>query len=92
VWAYIPSELYHPPIDPGLLGNAVVLPSSAVGQGVQVTFKLLSVDPENYEDAPSEGLRRLLQIVHKRPVPRGQQYDGSIFSEYTTIQIFTQSH
>ena len=27
------------------------------------TMKLLSVDPENYEDAPREGIRRILEQV-----------------------------
>ena len=31
--------------------------------------KLLSVDPENYEDAPREGIRRLLGKISSGPVP-----------------------
>jgi len=31
--------------------------------------KLLSLDPENYEDAPREGIRRLLERIHKKPIP-----------------------
>jgi len=60
------------------VGNAVIIPAREDEKGVQVTFKLLSVDPANYDDAPSEGIRRLLQIVHRRPVSRGTQYDTSL--------------
>ncbi|MEA3418320.1 MAG: hydantoinase B/oxoprolinase family protein [Campylobacterota bacterium] len=31
--------------------------------------KLLSVDPENYDDAPREGIRRLLGKISSKPVP-----------------------
>lgn len=85
VWAYIPSEHYHPPIDPSLLGNAVIIPARDDESGVQVTFKLLSVDPANYDDAPSEGIRRLLQIVHKKPISRGIQYDTSLIGMFRSV-------
>jgi 5-oxoprolinase (ATP-hydrolysing) len=49
--------------------------------GVQVTFKLLSVDPANYDDAPSEGIRRLLQIATRQHIPKGRVYDTSIIGE-----------
>jgi 5-oxoprolinase (ATP-hydrolysing) len=79
VWAKIPASHYIPPIPGQLLGNAVIIPGAEASDGVQVTFKLLSVDPANYDDAPSEGLRRLLQIIHRKPIPRGHQYDSSVF-------------
>lgn len=33
-------------------------------------IKLLSVDPANYDDAPSEGIRRVLELVSSTPIPR----------------------
>ncbi|WRT69927.1 uncharacterized protein IL334_006918 [Kwoniella shivajii] len=78
VWAFIPSHLYTPPIPLELLGNADIITGDQVDQGVQVTFKLLSVDPANYDDAPSEGIRRLLQIVKKEKVLKGEVYDTSL--------------
>ncbi|KAI0165749.1 Hydantoinase B/oxoprolinase-domain-containing protein [Xylariaceae sp. FL1272] len=36
-----------------------------------VVLKLLSVDPANYDDAPAEGIRRVLERVSQKPIPRG---------------------
>jgi 5-oxoprolinase (ATP-hydrolysing) len=35
-----------------------------------VVLKLLSEDPENYNDAPAEGIRRVLEMVSGDPIPR----------------------
>ncbi|GAA96727.1 uncharacterized protein L969DRAFT_90657 [Mixia osmundae IAM 14324] len=40
-------------------------------------IKLLSRDPGNYEDAPREGVRRLLEIVLDRKIPRSEKLDTS---------------
>ncbi|GCB83424.1 hypothetical protein scyTo_0023475, partial [Scyliorhinus torazame] len=40
-------------------------------------MKLLSEDPANYRDAPTEGIRRLLQEESGIPVPRDQPLDTS---------------
>lgn len=37
----------------------------------EINFKLLSVDPQNYSDAPSEGIRRVLNDYYGRDVPFG---------------------
>lgn len=37
-----------------------------------IILKLLSVDPANYQDAPTEGIRRILELATGRPHPRGQ--------------------
>lgn len=37
-----------------------------------VVLKLLSVDPSNYQDAPTEGIRRILSMVEGRQIPRGE--------------------
>ncbi|KAK6539618.1 hypothetical protein TWF694_009826 [Orbilia ellipsospora] len=42
-----------------------------------VVIKLLSVDPGNYEDAPLEGIRRLLEKFTGKEIPRGEPLDTS---------------
>ncbi|KAI4188029.1 MAG: hypothetical protein LQ348_003986, partial [Seirophora lacunosa] len=42
-----------------------------------VIIKLLSEDPSNYEDAPLEGIRRLLSRFTDREIPRGEPLDTS---------------
>ncbi|KAL4891114.1 Hydantoinase B/oxoprolinase-domain-containing protein [Aspergillus ambiguus] len=37
-----------------------------------IVLKLLSVDPTNYEDAPTEGIRRVLSLYYGKELPRGQ--------------------
>ncbi|KAK2592057.1 hypothetical protein QQS21_010257 [Conoideocrella luteorostrata] len=40
-----------------------------------IILKLLSVDPANYQDAPTEGIRRILELVTDRRLPRGEPLD-----------------
>ncbi|THX49794.1 hypothetical protein D6D11_05562 [Aureobasidium pullulans] len=40
-----------------------------------VVIKLLSVDPQNYDDAPLEGIRRLLSKFTAKDIPRGEPLD-----------------
>ncbi|KZL72739.1 hydantoinase B/oxoprolinase [Colletotrichum tofieldiae] len=40
-------------------------------------FKLLSEDPANYPDAPTEAIRRVLEAVEGKPIPMGEKLDGS---------------
>ena len=42
-----------------------------------VIIKLLSEDPSNYDDAPLEGIRRLLSKFTGKEVPRGEPLDTS---------------
>src|ERR1044072_2320882 len=42
-----------------------------------ILIKLLSVDPANYEDAPLEGIRRLLSKFTGKDIPRGTPLDTS---------------
>ena len=42
-----------------------------------VVIKLLSEDPSNYDDAPLEGIRRLLSKFEGREIPRGEPLDTS---------------
>lgn len=43
-----------------------------------IVIKLLSEDPTNYEDAPLEGIRRILSRVTGHEVPRGEPIDTSL--------------
>lgn len=43
-------------------------------------FKLLSVDPSNYSDANTESIRRVLEKVTGKPIPRGELLDTSRIS------------
>ncbi len=45
------------------------------GQKDDIVLKLLSVDPQNYADAPTEGIRQVLEIALGKPVPRGEPID-----------------
>lgn len=42
-----------------------------------IVVKLLSVDPTNYDDAPTEGIRRILEIATGESIPRGSKLDTS---------------
>lgn len=42
-----------------------------------VIIKLLSEDPSNYDDAPLEGIRRLLSRFSGKEIPRGEPLDTS---------------
>lgn len=54
----------------------------ALVQGKEpIIFKLLSEDPANYADAPTEAIRRVLEQVEGRPIPKGEKLDGSRISE-----------
>lgn len=45
-----------------------------------IVIKLLSVDPSNYDDAPTEGIRRILETATGKPHPRGMPLDSSQIS------------
>ncbi|KAI1878643.1 hypothetical protein JX265_002820 [Neoarthrinium moseri] len=45
--------------------------------GEDVVIKLLSEDPANYEDAPLEGIRRIMSHFLDRDIPRGEPLDTS---------------
>lgn len=42
-----------------------------------IVLKLLSVDPANYPDAPSEGIRRIIEQVTGTKIPKGEPIDLS---------------
>lgn len=43
--------------------------------GDDIVVKILSVDPNNYSDAPSEAIRQVLEIFRNQEVPRGTKLD-----------------
>ena len=45
--------------------------------GETVILKLLSEDPSNYQDAPLEGIRRIMSRFSGRDIPRGEALDTS---------------
>lgn len=54
--------------------------------------KLLSVDPENYQDAPREGIRRLLERITGNSYPKHQPIDtGRISSIRMATTVATNS-
>jgi hypothetical protein len=64
------SSLTHSNLDRG--GTFTDVWASVPGQE-DIILKLLSVDPENYDDAPSEGIRRVLEMVSGQRISRGSQ-------------------
>ncbi|KAI9457610.1 5-oxoprolinase [Lactarius psammicola] len=44
-------------------------------QRKELVVKLLSQDPANYKDAPTEGIRRVLEVVTGESIPRGVKLD-----------------
>ncbi|KAH8105404.1 5-oxoprolinase [Cristinia sonorae] len=42
------------------------------GETKEIVVKLLSQDPGNYQDAPTEGIRRVLEIATGQQIPRGR--------------------
>ena len=41
--------------------------------GRDIVIKLLSHDPSNYRDAPTEGIRRILEVATGRKMPRSHK-------------------
>ncbi|GLA09728.1 hypothetical protein AnigIFM60653_000669 [Aspergillus niger] len=46
-----------------------------VVDGPDIVAKILSVDPKNYADAPTEAIRRVLEQYYGSPIPRGTELD-----------------
>lgn len=40
-------------------------------------FKILSEDPQRYPDAPTEIVRRALEVAEGRSIPQSEKLDGS---------------
>lgn len=52
--------------------------------GRERVFKLLSHDPDNYKDAPTEALRRILEDVEGRKIPRNIPLNLDSIGEQST--------
>ncbi|KAL2444306.1 5-oxoprolinase [Exophiala dermatitidis] len=52
------------------------------GRDEDIVVKLLSQDPGNYQDAPIEGIRRILEEATGRSFPRNQKLDIGGFSDF----------
>lgn len=77
IYASIPLLSYHEPPS-HLIGNAVIIrpaPDDFDTGSVEIQLKLLSVDPQNYNDAPSEGIRRIMQIFKGVEITKGDKID-----------------
>ncbi|THU85545.1 hypothetical protein K435DRAFT_970661 [Dendrothele bispora CBS 962.96] len=58
------------------------------GWDQDIVIKLLSVDPDNYRDAPTEGIRRVLEIALGKKIHRGEPLDTSeieVIRQGTTV-------
>lgn len=53
------------------------LPARDGGESRDIVIKLLSHDPGNYDDAPTEGVRRILEQAHNTSIPRSHKIDTS---------------
>jgi 5-oxoprolinase (ATP-hydrolysing) len=51
-------------------------------KGRDEIVKLLSVDPNNYNDAPLEGIRRLLEKFTGKKIAREEKLDTSFIGMY----------
>ncbi|KAK5939524.1 hypothetical protein PMZ80_007902 [Knufia obscura] len=51
------------------------------GREDDIVIKLLSQDPANYQDAPIEGIRRILEAATGRSFPRSEKLDTSCLSD-----------
>lgn len=50
-------------------------------------FKLLSEDPANYPDAPTEAIRRILEKLEGKTIPVGEKLDASRIGVLTFDRI-----
>jgi N-methylhydantoinase A/oxoprolinase/acetone carboxylase beta subunit len=57
--------------------------------GENVVVKLLSQDPSNYDDAPIEGIRRILSKVTGEVLPRGEPLDVTRFAKFNVALLLT---
>lgn len=52
-----------------------------------ITFKLLSEDPSNYRDAPTEAIRRVLEVAEGRKITPGHRLDASNIRESDCLTV-----
>ncbi|PYH99090.1 hypothetical protein BO71DRAFT_437644 [Aspergillus ellipticus CBS 707.79] len=56
-------------------GTFTNIHASIAGRAEDIVLKLLSVNPQNYDNAPAEGIRRILEIASDTQIPPGQTID-----------------
>ena len=61
---------YHLTLSPTDRGGTFTDVWASIPGQPDVVAKLLSVDPGNYDDAPAEGIRRVLESVTGAVIPR----------------------
>ncbi|KAF2088959.1 5-oxoprolinase [Saccharata proteae CBS 121410] len=59
----------------GTFTDCIGIPQSKDSE--PIVIKLLSVDPANYGDAPTEGIRRILESFSGKSLPRNEKLDHS---------------
>lgn len=67
-----------------------------------IVFKLLSVSPDEYPDAPTEGIRQILEQATGREFPRGEpiplddvesiRMGTTVATKYVPLQITQVDH
>lgn len=57
-----------------------------------IVVKLLSVDPRNYDDAPREGIRRILEKATGIPHPRNVKVDTRHLRTYCRLDFRIDSN
>lgn len=50
-----------------------------------IIIKILSVDPNNYDDAPTEAIRLVLEAFYKKSIPQGTELDLSDVGKYIAV-------
>lgn len=58
--------------------------------GEIIIRKLLSVDPKNYQDAPTEGIRRILQEVTMTEYPKNKPVDSTHIQSVWLMLVTTR--
>lgn len=56
-----------------------------------IVIKLLSEDPQNYPDAPTEAIRRALELIERKAINIGEKIDGSRIGLCSVIPILDES-
>ena len=56
-------------------------------KGKEEIVKLLSVDPSNYDDAPLEGIRRLLERFTGKTIAREDKLDTSLIGMLSDVRL-----
>ncbi|QRV95664.1 5-oxoprolinase [Ceratobasidium sp. AG-Ba] len=59
-------------------------PGETPDERKEIVVKLLSQDPNNYKDAPTEGIRRVLETVLDKKIPRGERLNTDKIGKLST--------